>query len=51
MSAKQLVPGPGNYNIGSKACEGPKYIMGLKPDQTKYKLNVPGPGTYKPDQK
>ena len=38
------LPGPGNYEMGSKIVEGPQYSMGDRRDQRI--SDTPGPGTY-----
>ena len=45
------VPAPGNYEISSKAIEGPKFCIGLKTlnemeINDKVNRNRPGPGSY-----
>ncbi len=42
------LPGPGNYEAGTKVGEGPKYTMGDKRDD-RYNEN-PGPGQYEADE-
>ena len=42
-------PGPGSYTIPSKVEEGPKYILGLKPEINPQKNRTEtGPGQYNP---
>eukprot|EP00347_Sterkiella_histriomuscorum_P010747 403375078 len=42
-------PGPGSYVVPSKIQEGPKYILGLKPEINPFKNKTePGPGLYDP---
>ena len=42
-------PGPGQYQIPSRVSEGPKYILGLKPELNPFKNKTePGPGLYDP---
>ena len=56
MAQAKNVPGPGGYDQRSKAVEGPKFIMGLKLENTsligtsvaKTAAN-PGPGGYNAD--
>lgn len=45
------VPAPGNYEINSRAIEGPKYCLGMKTlnsleMQDKVNKHRPGPGAY-----
>jgi len=39
------VPGPGNYELGSKAFGNPRFAMGVKLKDGTRDQN-PGPGTY-----
>lgn len=43
-------PGPNVYDIKTKVGEGPKFVMGVKTEDTSGKANkiVPGPGAYSP---
>eukprot|EP00347_Sterkiella_histriomuscorum_P004831 403358922 len=45
---KFSLPGPGDYQIPSRAVEGPQYVMGLKSqkDQSSSQQELPGPGYY-----
>jgi hypothetical protein len=42
------VPGPGQYQIKSRAVGDTAYSMGLKLEKSKEKSPVPGPNVYNP---
>ena len=47
----QNSPGPGKYEIPSQIKDGPKYIMGLKPELNPFKNRTEtGPGQYNPEK-
>lgn len=43
---RENLPGPGNYQIPSRALEGKKYMFGKQSRGENYKSFVPGPGQY-----
>lgn len=44
-------PGPGSYQIPTKILDGPKYVLGLKPQIDPHKNRTkPGPGLYNPQK-
>lgn len=50
LATANKVPGPGNYDMGSKVGEGPHYVIGQKLGSSLVASasKVPGPGTYQP---
>jgi len=48
LNKSSSIPGPDLYNIPSKVIEGPKFVIGVRPNTSMnaQRDQIPGPGKY-----
>lgn len=51
LNKSSSIPGPDLYNIPSKVIEGPKFVIGVRPNTSMnaQRDQIPGPGKYNQD--